>query len=164
MPSTETPLILRMTKQLYWAERFFLVALFIGIVIKLLNAGGISVVTISMAGLGIVFFLYAYRPLEIDRREDEKFGFNELLAFTILPKVTWISSSISVIGILFYLLDLGNEGYKQMLMIGGSCLLLAITLLGFLFISGVKHLNSLVPLLYRAVPLLLIDLYIFLKL
>lgn len=162
MTSTSTPLIVRLTKNLHWAERALLIALVIGTLLTYLKIDT-AVLSVSLIGLAVVFFLYAYKPLDIVRAENEQLGFSDLLAVLILPKVMWISSAISTLGLLFYLLDLGNDGYKKMLMIGGLTIGIAVVLLTIFLASGVKNLKIVTPILLRAVPLLLIDLYILFK-
>lgn len=162
MTSTPTPLIVRLTKNLHWAERAFLIALALGTIMAYLKIDT-GVLRVSLVGLAVVFFLYAYKPMDIVRGENEQLGFSDLLAVTILPKVMWISSAISTLGLLFYILDLGNEGYKNMLMIGGLTIGIAFVLLTIFLASGVKNLKMVTPILFRAVPLSLIDLYILFK-
>ena len=67
-------------------------------------------------GLSIVFFLNAFRAPDEQETADTgqgPFGFSDLLGLVIIPKVLWISSSIPTIGILFSIIDTGNNGYKQ---------------------------------------------------
>ena len=70
--STPTPLIVRLTKNLHWAERAFLIALALGTILAYLkiDTGALSV---SLIGLAVVFFLYAYKPIDIVRDENEQF-------------------------------------------------------------------------------------------
>jgi hypothetical protein len=81
----------------------------------------------------------------------------------IVPKVLWISSAISALGIAFYLFDFGNDGYKRMLMIGGLTIGIGTLLLLVFFVSGVKHIKIVTPILLRAIPLCLVDFYLMLK-
>ena len=162
MTSTPTSLIVKITNQLPLVEKIFLEALAIGTVLTLLSIDS-SVTKFSLLGLGVIFFLMTYSPTDLPGEEGEKFGFTELLAWAIVPKVMWISSAVSAFAISFYLFDFGNDGYKKMLMIGGSTIGIGILLLTFFLISGVKHLKMVTPILLRAVPLFLVDIYIFLK-
>ena len=162
MPTTPTPFIVRITQNLHWAERAFLLTLAIGTMLILSKIDS-SVLKVSLIGLAVTFFLYAYKPLDIGRDENQQLGFSDLLALTILPKVMWISSAVSTIGILLYLLDLGNDGYKRMLMIGGFTIGISIVLLTIFSVSGVKNIKGIMPVLFRAIPLLLIDCYILFK-
>ena len=157
---TPTSLIIRITKHLPLVEKFLLTALAIGVILTLLRMDT-TVTRLTLLGLGITFFLYAYRPVEIPLQENEKFGFPELLGLMIVPKVLWISCAVSAVGIAFYLFR--NEGYKQLLFIGGSSVGIGTFLLVILLLNGVKHIKIITPVLLRAVPLLLADTYLFLK-
>lgn len=123
-------------------------------------------------GFGGYFFLSAHRPLDVPSsedtvqptdaasREDGAGGFPELLGLTILPKVLWLSSAISAFGIASYIIDFGNDGYKNMLMIGGTTIAIGTLLLVALKMTGLKRINTFMPILLRAVPVCLVDLYI----
>ena len=139
MTSTPTPttLIGRITKHLPLVEKVLLTALIIGTILRIMHLGSI-VTNVSLLGLGITFFLYSYRPIDIPRQENEPLGFSGLLALVIAPKVTWIGSAISALGISFYLFSFGNDGYKRLLMIGGLIIGIAIVVLAFFLVSGVK--------------------------
>jgi len=157
-----TPLIIRITNYLPLAEKVFLIALAIGIVLRLSNIDSL-VMIISLAGLAVTFFLSAYRIIDIPRKENETFGFQELLGYLIVPKILYISCAVATCGILFYFLNLGNEGYRQMLFIGGTSLGLGIVIIAYLAVTGVKYMGAILPVLYRAIPLLVLDLYLFFK-
>jgi hypothetical protein len=75
--STPTPFIVRLTKNLHWAERAFLISLAIGTILTYSKINS-SVLNASLIGLAITFFLYAYKPLDIIRNEDELLGFSDL--------------------------------------------------------------------------------------
>jgi hypothetical protein len=157
---TSTPFILRITNHLPLIEKVFLAALAIGTVLTVMQIDS-TVMRISLIGLAVTFFLFAYRPIEIPKQENEPFGFSELLAFMIVPKVLWISSAISAVGIAFYLFN--NDGYKQLLMIGGLSIGIGTILIVIFLVSGVKHIKMVTPILLRAVPLFLVDFYILFK-
>lgn len=164
MAQKETPLLVKIASQLQWIEGLFLTSLALGIVLTLMNIAAAIVMEVSLAGLAIVFFLYMYKPLEVQRDEGEKkWGFQELLVYIIVPKVIWISSSFSTLGILFYLFHFGNNGYQRLLMTGGSAIFIALLVLGYSSIAGTKHVKSAIPLLFRAIPLLVIDYLLFFK-
>jgi hypothetical protein len=147
------------TKQLPWIEKIFLTAVIAGTILLTLKINS-SLVKISLLGLGVTFFLSAYRPTELPRSENEKFGFQELLAGTIVPKMLWISSAISTVGIAFYLFNFGNDGYRRLLMIGGLTIATGTMILLISLLQGTKNLGTAAPILYRAIPLLLLDFYI----
>ena len=71
--------------------------------------------------LAVFYFLSAYLPLQIP--EDRKVMLIEIFA----PKVLSISSSICVIGILFFTMHF--SGYQEMLMIGGLSISITAVLL-----------------------------------
>lgn len=155
---TPAPFIVNMAKHLPLVEKILLAALAVGVILIVMKVDS-TVARVSLFGLGVVFFLLAYRPNELPTQEGEVFGFSHLLALTIAPKVLWISSAISAVGIALYLSDAGNDGYKNMLMIGGLTIASGATLLIIFLIMGVKHINTVIPVLVRAVPLCLVDLY-----
>lgn len=159
---TPTPLVIKLTKHLPLAEKALLAALAIGAILTMLEMDT-TITTVALLGLAVTFFLFAYRPIDIPVQEGEQFGFSQLLGLMIIPKVLWISCAVSALGIVFYLLQLGNDGFKQMLMIGVSAIAFAGLLLVILLISGVKHMKLVAPVLLRAIPLLLADVYILLK-
>ncbi len=159
---TPTPFIVTITKHLPIVEKVLLTTLAIGAILTVMKIDS-TVTRVSLLGLGVTFFLLAYRPTDIPRQEGEQFGFSGLLGLMIVPKVLWISSAISALGIAFYLFDFGNDGYKNMLMIGGLTIGSGTLLLVVFFVSGVKHIKTVTPILLRAVPLCFVDVYILLK-
>jgi len=159
---TPTPFIVTITKHLPLVEKILLTALVIGTILRLTHVDS-TVTRVSLLGLGVTFFLLAYRPNDIPRQEGEQLGFSDLLGLMIVPKVLWISSAISALGISFYLFDFGNDGYKKMLIIGGLTISIGTILLIIFFVSGVKHIRTVLPILLRAVPLCLVDFYILFK-
>jgi hypothetical protein len=163
MNQKRMPFINLLTKYLLYAEQFFLGVLIVAMLMPFFKVQSGQVINISLLGLATVFFLYAYKPLEIERSEGKKLEFTDLLATTILPKVMWISCAVSTIGILFYVVHLATESYQNMLMLGGGSLLIGIICLGVFVVSGMKHVNALHPLLFRSLPLLLIDLFILMR-
>lgn len=163
MAPAQTPFIERIAKYLPWMERVFLAAISLGAILVLLNFDAATLINLSLSGLAAVFFLNAFRPPEFETSDEGPADFSALLALSIVPKVLWISASISIIGILSYLLHLRPEGYKQLALIGGSSLFLGIFIVGICSVTGVKHLERLFPVVTRAVPLLLMDMYLFVR-
>ena len=149
-----------MNKLLPYLERVFLATLTVAFVLQLTESELPILMTISLAGLGATFFLSAYRPLDFRPTEGEQMGFNELLGLSIIPKVLWISTAIATIGILFYTLQLDNDGYLRMLYIGGSTIITASVIMLILKAMGTKYLNATFPVFFRAMPTLLIVTYI----
>lgn len=116
--------------------------------------------TIGLGGLGIIFFLSAYKPLEINREESDQIGFNEMLGWLIVPKVLWIGTAVSIIGILFYALHLNKDGYIRMLYIGGGSIITATLVMLLLMAMGIKYMNVNLPIYLRAIPAPLIVAYL----
>ncbi|WP_331967573.1 hypothetical protein [Ohtaekwangia sp.] len=153
-------MIIRITKHLPLLERILLTALVIGAMLMLLEISTI-VIEVALIGLGVVFFLFAFRPVDLSEQMSKQFGFSELLGLMIIPKVLWISSGISALGIAFSLFHLGNDGYKTLLITGGTTIGVGIGVLLFIiFLTGKnKYLNVVLPVLLRSISLLLMDIY-----
>lgn len=158
MSFTPTPLTEKLFKYLYPAETFFLGLLTVGILLPKFDIDSSGIIMISLSGLAVIFFLYAYRPLEVKIGQGDKMGFKELIYLTILPKLLWLSASVNAIGVLFFLLDM--KGYKEMLMIGSATSLVALVIIGIFFLTEEKHIKATIPILYRVVPLLLVAAYV----
>jgi hypothetical protein len=158
MNQKTTPLIVKLTSYFPFAEKIFFIGLAIGFLLFYTNIDSLVMIA-SLGGLAVVFFLSAYKVIDIPREENEQFGFQELLGYTIAPKILWISCAVSTSGVLLHMLN--NEGYKQMLYIGGTTIAIGTLVMISLLISGVKHINVVIPVLYRAIPLLVLDLYLF---
>ena len=145
-----------MNKLLPYLEKAFLASLIIGFALKLFGTEIPFVFIVSLAGLGITFFMNAYIPLDIEPIEGQQMGFNELLGLTILPKVLWISTAVTTIGFLLYTLQLGNDGYQRILYIGGSAIIISTLIMLILWAIGTKYLNATFPALFRAILTLLV--------
>lgn len=150
------------TQYLPRLERMLLMLLVLGIVVTFLSATGSLIINVAIAGLSVVFFLYAYKPLDANTGEKEKAGIGELLGWSVVPKVLWISCAVSALGILFFLIKTGTGEYRNMVMIGGFSILSGLLVLGVVWTSGTKHLEVVTPILLRAIPLMIMDFYIFL--
>ena len=156
-----TSMLQGITQYLPRLERMLLMLLVLGIVMTFLTSVGSLIINIAIAGLALIFFLYAYKPLPVSTGEDEKASIRELLGWSIVPKVLWISCAVSAMGILFFLIRTGSLEYRNMVMIGGLSILVGLVVLGVLQVSGTKHLQVVTPILLRAVPLMIMDFYIF---
>lgn len=124
MTSQQTSALLTalITPHLPLADKILLTSLAVGVILMVMEIDS-SVAGVSLFGLAITFFLSAYRPpINVPAQQLGAGGFSELFGVTILPKVLWISLAVSAFGIGSYILDFGNDGYKKMLMIGGSAL------------------------------------------
>jgi hypothetical protein len=163
MAQNASPFMLKIFRILPTVEIVSLAAVFISIVLKRYGIAGTDMLLMfSLQSLAGVFFLSAFTPLSIQNDESSPMGFKELLAYVIVPKVLGVASAVATMGILFYLL--GIRRYDLMLFIGGSTLAGGCVILGFAILTGIKHVNVLMPFLYRAVPLFLISAYILFQL
>jgi len=125
-------------------------------------SGGLELLMISMSVLASVFFLRAYQPLtapppQPGKENDQAKGFLELFCLVICPKVLGIGSSVTTVGILFMILKL--KGAMEMLLIGCTVLPLAMAPIALYALSKPAWFGTLMPLLYRAVPLWLVGVY-----
>ena len=126
--------------------------------------GAPEILTISLSVLAAVFFLRGYQPpapQQKDGDDAQLLGFSDLLSATILPKVGWIACSVATVGIQFRLLNL--KGNDEMLIIGCSVLIIALFLSGILIVSKPERSAGLMQLVYRAVPLCMVGLYLFMN-
>ena len=145
-----------------WIEGIGLVLLVISGMMILLDMQAQELLMISLSTLSVVFFLRANSSPALKIKEGEQLGFTSLLSLVILPKVLWIGSSAATIGILFWILRL--EGSAEMLMIGGSALAFGTVLVGAFMTAGSDNLLPIYrPILYRAVPTVIMAIYILLS-
>ena len=110
MTEVKTTPAMQLAKGLPFAEGIFILALITGFVLKYFAVDN-AVTTVALSGLAITYFFKAYTPpanIEPKKSSEEQAGFSELLVTIIIPKVLYISSSVLVLGILFYLN--GNPG------------------------------------------------------
>lgn len=145
-------------------EKFLLFLLLIGIILNFFSDEFMPVITISLTGFSILFFLNAFQPINIPPNEhDELMGFTQLFIYVIIPKILGISASIVTVGILFYILDLNEDSYLSMITIGFSTLSIGVIVLFVGKAMGTKHIDLIFPVLYRYLPVLLIGFYLLLK-
>lgn len=150
-----------MNKTVPYIERVALLVLLVGIAFNYFNINASNIIIgISLSGLAIAYFLSAFKPTEVEPSEGEQLEFKELLGMFILPKVIWISLTVSVIGILLYYVNIGNNGYLNMLYLGGSTMVFGIIVLLLLKLTGTKYINQAFPVLLRAIPILVVMYYI----
>lgn len=161
MQNSQQPLLLKILPFVPWAERVFIVATVIALALKATGNTSSTLLVIALIGLAAAFFLSGFIPMDIPYDENEKLGFSDLLALTIVPKVMWIGSAISVLGILFQQLGLPPERYLQLFMIGSSVLVGALVIHLVTLAQGVKRLHYVMPIYYRAIPVLLVMAYLF---
>ena len=166
MTQEERPLIarilLKIIPQLGLIELILLAGLMTGVIAKYaLGIDSIIIIQLTLIGLAVTFFLSSLKPIDIPFKEDEILGQKELLALIISPKVLWISCAISMFGVYIFTQQLGHDGYKRAAMIGGSSIFIALVILTVGLVTGTKHLKFMVPILYRAIPTLMLDVYLF---
>ena len=139
-------------------EKVLLGVAAIALILRYQGINADEILKISLAGLAGVFYLMGFmRPPKAEtdnsaQTAEEKKGFTELLFATILPKIAWISCSISTIGILFALLLLA--GSREMLTIGASASAMATILVAVGLAQGNEKVKAISDVLYRMVPLL----------
>jgi len=149
-----------MNKALPYLEKIFLIALLVGLLLSYFEIVNGGLTNISLAGLGVTFFLSAFSPLDVGSTEGEPFGFNELLGLAIVPKVLGTSSAVGIFGILFYSLDFGNNGYIRLLTIGGSTIILCALIFGYLRITETKYFKKSIIGLFKSIPILIAIYYV----
>jgi hypothetical protein len=141
------------------AERIFLAAAIIALLLKRVNLDGSSLLTFSLGALSALYFLTAFKPQpyveEPHAEGDQRLGMLDLLLQAIAPKVGWIGCSVATLGILFYLQAM--KGQEQILLLGGGTLAIVNVMLGIAFLKGNKLVSQL---LMRTVPLCLMALYL----
>jgi hypothetical protein len=155
----EAPLMVRIARFLPWVEALLLIMLAVGWGM-LYQALEVGLLIISLTGLTATYFISAYKPIEIISNGKEKFGMKETLAWTILPKLCWISCAVSTLGWLLFFVDPENVGYQNMLMIGALSIGSALVMIALLIATGVSQIKVLLPVMFRAVPLLSADCYL----
>lgn len=150
-----------------WLEKLLVVAVAAGTLLNYQDfEGGKELLLSSLAGLAIVFVVLAYKPKEIFASQEEADEFGELtffdfFALIVIPRVLWLASGISTFGIFAYAANFGNDGYVKVLGIGGSTILIAILFLFGVFIKGTKKLDTLLPILTRALIAAIVAVYIY---
>jgi hypothetical protein len=161
VPQPQHP-VLKIARFFPIVEKIVLPALAIGVLLDYSHFNGKPIILICLPILAIVFFLGAFVPLELPER-DQPYDFSHLLVFMIMPKVVGIASAISILGIFFYLLDLGNKGYLQLLMNGASVTFAAFAIYLYGVIKSMEGVSTLLPLFYRAIPFAILATYIFIQ-
>jgi hypothetical protein len=146
----------RLYRYLEQAELILMVILGASLVARYMQVNGhMTGLQISLSGLAGIYFLMAYRP-PTPVPATEKKGFAALLLQTILPKVLWIGCAVGAIGIMFHLLQL--EGARELLVIHAASGGVGVGM--FLAFRQTNDSHTLTPVLYRAVPFLLISVYL----
>lgn len=147
-------------------EKTFIATLHVGVLLKFFEIEAANyILMISAAGLAIAFFISAYKPhiiykSEQEAKEHEPLGTLDLISLMIIPKVLWLSAGISTLAMFIFMLKLGNEGYLNLAAAGGTAIIISLLILVIAFASGVKKMKSILPLLIRAIPALIVDCFL----
>ena len=161
MTEQQTTLLSKIIPYLNLIEKIFLTGLATGLAFTFFTFdNNKAIIKFSFVGLAISYLLMAFKYIEIPRQEGEKFGFKELLAWIIIPKIIWISCAISLLGFFIYILQLGHDGHKRAFMIAGSNIAFGLIVIIYSLFTGTKHLKYLVPTLIRAIPIAIVDFYL----
>jgi len=110
---------------------------------------------IALGGLGTIYFLLAFKPVDIPEQPEVTLGFRELLGWSILPKVSWMATSIGAVGILFYLI--GGQGFDRLLGVSAVTILTVTIIQAILVAIGIKYTNLFVPMFFRSIPVMIIS-------
>lgn len=134
-----------------------------GVALKYLQLNGADeFIMIGLSTLAGVYFLTGFLPPVQTKGDGGNLGFGELFASTILPKVSWIACSVTLIGLLYGLLHLPGSG--EMLMIGCSVLSISILASGYFIATGSEQAPALMNILYRSAPICIFGIYMFMNL
>ena len=148
------------------AENAVLLIIAVGILLRYKEvAEGKPLLQIGLAGTAIFWFILAFKRREVFSSQQEAnefgpYGFTEMLAWIILPKILWIGSAVSMFGVFSHVTNFESDGNIRIMMIGGLSVSICLLILMILVLSGVKKLNMLVPVLIRAVTILIVISYI----
>jgi hypothetical protein len=160
MGEPRTTLVSKITPYLGHTEKIFLVGLTLGLMSTSLNSDNKTILQVSVVGLGITYFLLTFKMMDFLPQEGEMSPIMSLLVWTIAPKNLWMFSAISLFGLFVYTLQLGNDGYQRAFMVGGLGIASCLTILGYAYVTGTKHLKYVLSPVIRAVPLLFADFYL----
>ena len=146
-------------------EIIALVGTFIGIVLGYLQQPGyLETLMIFLSTLSATFFLRAIQPPEKSKQpadNEERLGFIEFWGITIIPKAAWIGCAMAITGILFWILKL--NGAREQLMTGSIALGVSLVIMVAFLLIQPHHAQKLMKILYRAVPVFLTTIYLFMN-
>lgn len=117
---------------------------------------------LGLAGLSSVYFLRAFQmpnPGPNAKTATEKKGLLDLLALAVLPKLSGLSMSVALIGLLFGLLHL--SGAAEMLMVGTSSLLGCLAIAFLAVATNAPKYPHIIGFLYRGIPIFIVTAYAF---
>jgi len=134
-------------------EKVLLALLMMILLLKTQNIRIPYLLNFILLGLAITFLLNAFKQPEIRAGENKNFGFIDMFIGSIIPKALWIGTAVTTLGILFYIMNLGNNGFIKLLMIGCATITIASILgLSLSLIKSKEQLPVIIPLFYRALP------------
>jgi hypothetical protein len=142
-------------------ETILWITLILGMSAYYLGLNTIIAVQFSLAILILIFLLFAFIPIDVGHIDGDPFGIKELLAWSIIPKLLWLSCAVACFGLLLYSANFNNAGYLQALAIGSLGLTIATIILSLLFLTGTKKLDNVLPILVRTIPVLIVSIQIF---
>lgn len=121
-----------------------------------------AIMVFAFAALAAIYFLMAYRPsMTAPPSSEQKSGFIDLFSQTILPKLLWITCAVGAAGLSMLYTRPDNNGYHTILLMNATAGGAGVFMVGWLHLHGKA--NTLIPVLYRAVPLALTSIYIITK-
>lgn len=148
-------------KALPTIEKILVGTFILYLILKTLDIRIPYLLNFTLLGLAITFFLNAFQEQQLNEKRSKSYDFADIFVGLIIPKVLWVSTAITTLGILFYIINFGNSGYATVILTG----IITLTIAGVLglIISTVKSQEQssiLTPLIYRALPALVYGCYI----
>lgn len=143
------------------AERVLWIALVFGLVLNYFGLDTMLVIQFSLSLLGVLFFLFAFTRSDAQASNGKQVVFKELLVWTILPKILWVSAGVSTFAILMSTLELDSDAYLRMLPPAIGANAISTIVLSLLFLSGTKDMQKSLLILTRTIPILLASLQFF---
>lgn len=162
METPRSPLI-KILSLVPWAERIFMVAAALALALSFTGNPSTPLLVTSLVSLGVSFFLTAFIPMDIPYEENDRLDFIHLFTLTIAPKIVYIGMAIAVMAILINQLGLPPERYLQFFLASGFIIAGSFLVIIVAWAKGVKHIGYILPMYYRALPVLLVMAYLYFK-
>lgn len=160
------------TRALMLVEKILLIALLGGLILYD-QSTNLLLLQIALGLLAITYFLFPYftstnrfididldeldnNDEEIDKLQDAQYVFSSL----ILPKILWLSTAVSIAGYLALLTFQDNDTYRKLILVGGGTILVSLSIFAYDLFKGFRDIHFLYPILLRAIPVTLFDLYL----
>lgn len=138
-------------------ERILFIALFLGVLVSYFGYTYLPI-QFSLAVLTIVFLIYAFIPANVAQDDPFSSGFKELLAWSIFPKILWLSNSVATLGLTIWSLEGSLQGQLKALASGSLGILFGTIGISILFLTGTKQMN--LTILVRSIPILIFSYYV----